>query len=145
MSVVPQLTTHSLDADLASASTIIEAQDVNIYYGDFLAFRSANLRVPEHKITALIGPSGSGKSTLLRTFNRMNDLVPTARVEGQILFHGENLYDQGIDPVAVRRLIGMVFQKPNPLPKSIYDNVAWGAQVNGYKGNKDEEGQSRLF
>jgi phosphate transport system ATP-binding protein len=138
MSVVPQLTTHNLDADLASANTIIEAEGVNIYYGDFLAFREASLRVPEHKITALIGPSGSGKSTLLRSFNRMNDLVPTARVEGKILFHGENLYDHGIDPVAVRRLIGMVFQKPNPFPKSIYDNVAWGAKINGYKGNMDE-------
>ena len=138
MSVVPQLTTHNLDADLASANTIIEAEGVNIYYGSFLAFRDANLRVPEHKITSLIGPSGSGKSTLLRSFNRMNDLVPTARVEGKIMFHGENLYDQGIDPVAVRRLIGMVFQKPNQFPKSIYDNVAWGARINGYKGNMDE-------
>jgi phosphate transport system ATP-binding protein len=138
MSVVPQLTTHNLDADLASANTIIEAEGVNIYYGDFLAFRDANLRVPEHKITSLIGPSGSGKSTLLRAFNRMNDLVPSARVEGKIMFHGENLYEQGIDPVAVRRLIGMVFQKPNPFPKSIYDNVAWGAKINGYKGNMDE-------
>jgi phosphate transport system ATP-binding protein len=138
MSVVPQLTTHNLDADLASANTIIEADGVNIYYGDFLAFRDANLRVPEHKITSLIGPSGSGKSTLLRAFNRMNDLVPSARVEGKIMFHGENLYEQGIDPVAVRRLIGMVFQKPNPFPKSIYDNVAWGAKINGYKGNMDE-------
>ncbi|MDQ3549825.1 MAG: phosphate ABC transporter ATP-binding protein PstB [Chloroflexota bacterium] len=138
MSVVPQLTTQNLDADLASANTIIEADGVNIYYGSFMAFRDANLRVPEHKITSLIGPSGSGKSTLLRAFNRMNDLVPTARVDGKILFHGENLYDSGIDPVAVRRLIGMVFQKPNPFPKSIYDNVAWGARINGYKGNMDE-------
>ena len=138
MSVVPQLTTHNLDADLASANTIIEADGVNIYYGSFLAFRDANLRVPEHKITSLIGPSGSGKSTLLRSFNRLNDLIPTARVEGRILFHGENLYDSSIDPVAVRRLIGMVFQKPNPFPKSIYDNVAWGARINGYKGNMDE-------
>jgi phosphate transport system ATP-binding protein len=138
MSVVPQLTGHNLDADLASANTIIEARGVNIYYGNFMAFRDANLRIPEHKITALIGPSGSGKSTLLRAFNRMNDLVPSARVEGEILFHGDNLYDQGIDPVAVRRMIGMVFQKPNPFPKSIYDNVAWGAKINGYKGNMDE-------
>ena len=138
MSVVPRLTTNSLGADLLSANTIIEAQGVDIYYGAFMAFRDANLRVPEHMITALIGPSGSGKSTLLRSFNRMNDLVPTARVEGTILFHGENLYDSGIDPVAVRRLIGMVFQKPNPFPKSIYDNVAWGARINGYKGNMDE-------
>jgi phosphate transport system ATP-binding protein len=138
MSVVPQLTTHSLDADLAGANTVLEARNVNIYYGNFLAFRNANLKIPEHKITALIGPSGSGKSTLLRSFNRMNDLVPSARVEGEVLYNGENLYDPDIDPVAVRRLIGMVFQKPNPFPKSIYDNVAWGARVNGYKGNMDE-------
>ena len=138
MSVVPQLTTHNLDADLASANTIIEARGVNIYYGNFLAFRDANLAIPEHKITALIGPSGSGKSTLLRSFNRMNDLVPSARVEGEILFHGENLYDQGIDPVAVRRMIGMVFQKPNPFPKSIYDNIAFGPRILGMKGDMDE-------
>ena len=118
--------------------TILEARDLDIYYGAFQAFRKANLAIPEKKITSLIGPSGSGKSTLLRSFNRMNDLVPSARVVGQILFHGENLYAADIDPVAVRRMIGMVFQKPNPFPKSIYDNVAWGAKVNGFKGNMDE-------
>ena len=123
---------------LTDLPVILEAQELHISYGDFLAFRNANLRVPERRITALIGPSGSGKSTLLRSFNRMNDLVPSARVTGRILFHGENLYDTGIDPVAVRRAIGMVFQKPNPFPKSIYDNIAWGAKINGYKGNMDE-------
>ena len=138
MSVVPKLATQMKDDALTGVNTILEAQDLDIYYGDFLAFRKANLKVPEKKITALIGPSGSGKSTLLRSFNRMNDLVPTARVHGRILFHGENLYDSDIDPVAVRRLIGMVFQKPNPFPKSIYENVAWGAKINGYKGNMDE-------
>jgi phosphate transport system ATP-binding protein len=117
---------------------ILEARNVNISYGSFLAFRNANFKVPQNRITALIGPSGSGKSTLLRAFNRMNDLVPTARVEGEVLYHGENLYDPDIDPVAVRRLIGMVFQKPNPFPKSIYDNVAWGARINGIRGNLDE-------
>jgi phosphate transport system ATP-binding protein len=138
MSVVPQLTTHAHDSELASAPTILEMRDLNVYYGDFMAFRNANLKVPEKKITALIGPSGSGKSTLLRSFNRMNDLIPTARVDGQILFHGENLYDPDIDPVAVRRAIGMVFQKPNPFPKSIFENVAWGVKINGIRGNLDE-------
>ena len=138
MSVVPKLATQMKDDVLTGVNTVLEAQELDIYYGDFLAFRKANLKVPEKKITALIGPSGSGKSTLLRSFNRMNDLVPTARVDGRILFHGENLYDRDIDPVAVRRLIGMVFQKPNPFPKSIYENVAWGAKINGYKGNMDE-------
>ncbi|MCB1093905.1 MAG: phosphate ABC transporter ATP-binding protein, partial [Verrucomicrobiae bacterium] len=89
-----------------------------------------------NKIIALIGPSGCGKSTVLRCFNRMNDLVPSARVEGEITFNGTNLYARGIDPVQVRRHIGMVFQKPNPFPKSIYDNIAWGAKINGFKGNR---------
>jgi phosphate transport system ATP-binding protein len=91
-----------------------------------------------HAITALIGPSGSGKSTLLRAINRMNDLIPGARLEGRVLYAGENIYAPGIDPVEVRRHIGMVFQKPNPFPKSIYDNVAFGPRVHGFKGNLDE-------
>ena len=96
-----------------------------------LAFR-------DRQITALIGPSGCGKSTLLRALNRMNDLVPSARVEGEVLFHGQNVYDPSVDPVELRRRVGMVFQKPNPFPKSIYQNVAWGAKINGHKGNMDE-------
>jgi phosphate transport system ATP-binding protein len=130
--------THQRDSALAGAPTVLETRALDIYYGDFLAIRDAYLSVPEHRISALIGPSGSGKSTLLRAFNRMNDLVPTARVTGEVLFRGENLYDRDIDPVAVRRAIGMVFQKPNPFPKSIYENVAWGARINGFKGNMDE-------
>jgi phosphate transport system ATP-binding protein len=94
--------------------------------------------VPHNKITALIGPSGCGKSTLLRSFNRMNDLIDGARIEGQILYHGVDLYADGIDPVEVRRRIGMVFQKPNPFPKSIYDNVSFGPRVAGFRGNMDE-------
>ena len=90
--------------------------------------------VPEHRITALIGPSGCGKSTLLRCINRMNDLIPSARVEGTIDFHGEDIYADDVDPVEVRRRIGMVFQKPNPFPKSIYDNVAFGPRINGVQG-----------
>jgi phosphate transport system ATP-binding protein len=116
----------------------IRTQDLNVYYGKFHAVRDINLAIERQKITALIGPSGCGKSTVLRAFNRMNDLVPVARTEGEILFHGVNIYGSGIDPVEVRRKIGMVFQKPNPFPKSIYDNIAWGAKINGYKGNMDQ-------
>ncbi len=117
---------------------VLKAQNVNVYYGTKQALRDVWLYVPEHKITALIGPSGCGKSTLLRCFNRMNDLIPNARVEGEITYRGQNLYDPDIDPVEVRRRIGMVFQKPNPFPKSIYENVAWGARINGYRGDMDE-------
>jgi phosphate transport system ATP-binding protein len=115
----------------------IEAKDVNIYYGQFRAVKEVNLQFEPNRITALIGPSGCGKSTILRAFNRMNDLVPISRLEGQVLFHGRNIYDSDVDPVEVRRRVGMVFQKPNPFPKSIYDNVAWGARINGFKGNMD--------
>ncbi len=115
----------------------IEAKDVNIYYGQFRAVKDVNLQFEPNRITALIGPSGCGKSTILRAFNRMNDLVPISRLEGQVLFHGRNIYDSDVDPVEVRRRVGMVFQKPNPFPKSIYDNVAWGARINGFKGNMD--------
>jgi phosphate transport system ATP-binding protein len=116
----------------------IKTRDLSIYYGPFEAVRNVNLNIEKQKITAIIGPSGCGKSTLLRAFNRMNDFVPTSRVSGEILLHGANLYSKDIDPVEVRRRIGMVFQKPNPFPKSIYDNIAWGAKINGYKGNMDD-------
>ena len=114
----------------------IEAQDLSVYYGDFLAVRDINLDIQKNKITALIGPSGCGKSTVLRAFNRMNDLIPIARTTGKVLFHGQNIYQEGVDPVEVRKRIGMVFQKPNPFPKTIYENIAWGARVNGFKGKK---------
>lgn len=116
----------------------IETHDMHLYYGNFRAVKDVNLQVVPQKITAIIGPSGCGKSTVLRSFNRMNDFVPSFRMEGEILFHGQNIYAAEIDPVMVRQRIGMVFQKPNPFPKSIYDNVAWGARVNGYKGNLDD-------
>jgi phosphate transport system ATP-binding protein len=116
----------------------IETKNLSIYYGPFQAVRDVDLKIEKQKITAIIGPSGCGKSTLLRAFNRMNDFVPTSRVNGEILLHGTNLYSRDIDPVEVRRRIGMVFQKPNPFPKSIYENIAWGARINGYKGNMDE-------
>lgn len=116
----------------------IETRDLNCYYGDFRAVKDINIKVQPNMITAIIGASGCGKSTVLRSLNRMNDLVPSARVEGEVLFHGKNLYAPDADPVEVRRRIGMVFQKPNPFPKSIYDNVAWGARINGFKGDMEE-------
>ena len=121
-----------------NGNVAIEAKNLNIYYGDFLAVKAINMKVQKQKITSIIGPSGCGKSTVLRAFNRMNELVPTAWAEGQVLYHGKNIYDDEVDPVEVRRRIGMVFQKPNPFPKSIYENVSWGAKINGYKGNMDE-------
>lgn len=122
----------------ANGQYAISAHDVSIYYGDFRAVKDVNLEVERQKITAIIGPSGCGKSTVLRVFNRMNDLIPTARVEGEILFRGQNIYRKDVDPVEVRRHIGMVFQKPNPFPKSVYENVAWGARINGFQGDMDE-------
>jgi phosphate transport system ATP-binding protein len=115
----------------------IEARDLNIYYGSFRAVKDITLPVRPRQVTALIGPSGCGKSTMLRSFNRMNDLISSARVEGQVLFHGQSIYAPEVDPVEVRRRIGMVFQKPNPFPKSIYENVAWGARINSYRGSMD--------
>jgi phosphate transport system ATP-binding protein len=117
---------------------IIELQDVSCYYGSFRAVRNVDIRAAKNEITALIGPSGCGKTTLLRTLNRMNDLVPSYHAEGRILLDGQDLFAKSVDPVAVRRRVGMVFQKPNPFPKSVYDNVAFGPKINGYKGNMDE-------
>lgn len=114
----------------------VELNNVNIYYGPKLAVRDVSMNIEEHKITAYIGPSGCGKSTVLRSINRMNDLIPGARVEGEILFHGKNLYAPGVDAVEVRRRIGMVFQKPNPFPKSIYDNIAYGPRLLGVTDKK---------
>jgi phosphate transport system ATP-binding protein len=116
----------------------LETVGLSVLYGETRAVKSIDIKIPDRKVVAFIGPSGCGKSTLLRCFNRMNDLVPGARVEGQALFQGTNLYGEGVDPVDVRRRIGMVFQKPNPFPKTIYDNVAFGPRINGFKGNMDE-------
>ena len=120
------------DADIAS-EPVFRLDDVHVYYGSFLALRGVTLDIPENHITAFIGPSGCGKSTLIRCLNRMNDLIPGAKVEGKIHYHGQDLYGDDVDPVEVRRRIGMVFQKPNPFPKSIYDNVAFGPRVIGMK------------
>jgi phosphate transport system ATP-binding protein len=121
----------------AEAAPILRLRDVSFYYGAFRAVKDISIEVPTHRITALIGPSGCGKSTLLRTMNRMNDLIPGTRVEGTVNYHDEDLYASYVDPVEVRRRIGMVFQKPNPFPKSIYDNVAFGPRLNGFKGDLD--------
>ncbi|HQW51354.1 MAG TPA: phosphate ABC transporter ATP-binding protein PstB [Tepidiformaceae bacterium] len=115
--------------------TALAIEDLSLWYGHKQALTNVSMLVPVNKVTALIGPSGCGKSTLLRCVNRMNDLIPTVRIQGSVRYHGVDLYGPGIDPVEVRRRIGMVFQKPNPFPKSIYDNVVFGAKVNGYKGD----------
>jgi phosphate transport system ATP-binding protein len=117
---------------------VFDLRQITVFYGDVPAVRDMSFPVYQREITALIGPSGCGKSTLIRCLNRMNDLIPTARVEGEVIYHGQNLYDSYIDPVEVRKRIGMVFQKPNPFPKSIYDNIAFGPRVIGMKGDMDE-------
>lgn len=117
---------------------VFEISDLDIWYGDHQAVRDVSMLIGRRQITAMIGPSGCGKSTVIRCFNRMNDLIPGARVTGKVAYHGENLYDADVDPIEVRRRIGMVFQKPNPFPKSIYDNIAYGPRVNGMKGSMDD-------
>ena len=124
--------------DDVAREAVFRLNHVSVHYGDNPAVRNISMNIHEREITALIGPSGCGKSTLLRTLNRMNDLIPSARVEGEIVYHDQNLYARDIDPVQVRKLIGMVFQKPNPFPKSIYDNIAFGPRVLGMKGRMDE-------
>ena len=120
------------------ADSVLVTRGLSAWYGASLALREIDLVIPRHKITALIGPSGCGKSTLLRCFDRMNDLIPGFRTEGEITFDGEDLSARDLDVVTLRRRVGMVFQKPNPFPKSIYQNVAWGARINGYRGDLDE-------
>jgi phosphate transport system ATP-binding protein len=127
---LPELA-HREEAPPTSGNAIFNTQDVSIYYGSFKAVTGVSLAIYENEITAFIGPSGCGKTTVLRTLNRMNDLIPTARVEGDVHYRGEELYAPGVSAAAVRRRIGMVFQKPNPFPKSIYENVAYGPRING--------------
>ncbi len=123
----------------------IEVTQMDFYYGHFRAVKNVNLKIEPKKITAIIGPSGCGKSTVLRAFNRMNDFIPSARISGQILFHGKNIYDPDVDPVRVRKRIGMVFQKPNPFPKTIFENVAWGARLQRYQGNLEDLVEATLI
>jgi len=120
------------------AETIFDVRDVHVFYGEHRAVRDVSLPLYKHHITALIGPSGCGKSTFIRCLNRMNDLIPSAKVDGAIVYHGQDLYAKDVDPVQVRKRIGMVFQKPNPFPKSIYDNIAFGPKVVGMRGDMDE-------
>jgi phosphate transport system ATP-binding protein len=129
---------------MATESFAIETKKMNFYYGAFQAVKDLDMCVERNRVTAIIGPSGCGKSTALRTFNRMNDLIPGTRVEGQILFNGIDIYGSDIDPVSLRSKIGMVFQKPNPFPKSIRENIIWGAKINGYAGDPDELVESSL-
>jgi phosphate transport system ATP-binding protein len=136
---VPMLEVRQTEErDQRPDEVVLDLKDLSVYYGEFRAVREINLSIPRNQITALIGPSGCGKTTVLRCLNRMNDLIEGARVEGQVLYHGVDLYDPKVDPVEVRRRIGMVFQKPNPFPKSIYDNIAFGPRIAGYRGDMDE-------
>jgi phosphate transport system ATP-binding protein len=135
----PRLTPTRPEPTFAPApDPIIRLRDLNVWYGTFHAVANVDLDIPKNQITALIGPSGCGKSTVLRCVNRMNDLVPGARVEGTIDYHGIDINAPAVDPVEVRRRIGMVFQKPNPFPKSISDNIAWGVKINRVPGDLDE-------
>jgi phosphate transport system ATP-binding protein len=120
------------------AERVFDIDDLSIFYGDFRAVRNVDMEIRRHDITAIIGPSGCGKSTMIRCLNRMNDLVETAHITGKVHYHGVDLYHPQVDPVEVRRRIGMVFQKPNPFPKSIYDNVAFGPKIAGIKGRMDD-------
>jgi phosphate transport system ATP-binding protein len=126
------------DKPTPPAETIIRLRGLTVRYGSFTAIKNVSIDVGQREVTAMIGPSGCGKSTLLRAINRMNDFVPHCHTQGQLFFHDQDAYAPGCDPVELRLRIGMVFQKPNPFPKSIYKNVAWGPRINGYRGNMDE-------
>ncbi|MBU6229475.1 MAG: phosphate ABC transporter ATP-binding protein [Cyanobacteria bacterium REEB459] len=117
---------------------VLRAKDCDIYYGAYRAVRDVSVDIPQHKVTAFIGPSGCGKSTVLRCFNRLNDLIEVFHLKGKMTYHGQDLYAADVDPVEVRRRIGMVFQKPNPFPKTIYDNIAYGPRISNYQGDMDE-------
>ena len=131
-------TEQSFATPATEQQSIFRVENTDYYYGSFKAVRGVNLEIPVNKITAFIGPSGCGKSTVLRCFNRLNDLIQGAHIDGRITFHGQDIYSKGVDPTELRRRVGMVFQKPNPFPKSIYDNIAFGARINGYQGDMDE-------
>ena len=147
--VSPSPGSEALDAgrlatDAGTTEPVIQARDVSVYYNDERALNSVTMDIPKNRVTAMVGPSGCGKSTFLRCINRMNDLIDAARVEGELLFEGKNVYDDDVDPVVLRRRIGMVFQAPNPFPKSIYDNVAYGPKIQGNTRNLDERVERAL-
>ncbi|GAA4457010.1 phosphate ABC transporter ATP-binding protein PstB [Phytohabitans houttuyneae] len=133
-----------VDTPQAAGAPVMDLRDVSVYYGNYEAVRGTSMPIRQHQITAMIGPSGCGKSTILRSLNRMNDLIPGARVAGKVTYHGQDLYAKDVDPIQVRRRIGMVFQKPNPFPKSIFDNVAYGLRINGIKGNLHDQVEEAL-
>ena len=137
----PRLSPNAAAADAvdhAVDDVVIDIKNLSLWYGKAKAIEGVTMLIPRQRVTALIGPSGCGKSTLLRCLNRMNELIPAVKVEGEITLDSQNIMAAGIDPVEVRRHVGMVFQKPNPFPKSIYENVSFGARVNGYQGDMDE-------
>ena len=127
-----------MDTNSTSSEIVLNVENLSVYYGDFLAVKDVTMSIPRNKVTAFIGPSGCGKSTFIRCLNRMNDLIPTAKVEGKVIFENEDIYDDDVDATEIRSRIGMVFQKPNPFPKSIYQNIAFGLKVNGFAGDMDQ-------
>jgi phosphate transport system ATP-binding protein len=144
-SLVEQGPTAGLEStDRGNGRTILSARDINVWYNDTQALKDISMEIPEQQVTALIGPSGCGKSTFLRCVNRMNDLIDAARVEGELQLRGKNVYDDDVDPVALRRKVGMVFQKPNPFPKTIRENVAYGLKIQGYDGDIDARVEESL-
>jgi phosphate transport system ATP-binding protein len=134
----PTVEPRAADSPDEVHGTLLRFERFGVHYGDFAAVRNVSMEIPEHRVTAIIGPSGCGKSTLLRSLNRMNDFIPGTRTSGNAYYRSMEVYGAETDPVELRRRIGMVFQKPNPFPKSIYRNVAWGPSINGYRGNLDE-------
>ncbi len=132
------LSARGVSVPLEVRNPVFTLDDVSVFYGDYEAIRNVTLPIAKNEITAFIGPSGCGKSTLLRSFNRMNDLIPNSHLKGTVAYHGTDIYGPDVDPIEVRRKVGMVFQKPNVFPKSIYENVAYGPKVNGVKGNLDD-------
>lgn len=129
---------NTTTATMTNDSLAMDVRGLNVWYGSFRAVEDVSLPIYRYSITAIIGPSGCGKSTFLRALNRMNELIPGVRTEGEVLFNGRNIYAPGVDAVSIRRRIGMVFQKPNPFPKSIYENIAWGVRINGFRGSRAE-------
>jgi phosphate transport system ATP-binding protein len=144
MNAITEMKTLAAVPAAESGTIVMDCQLQKIFYGDFLAVRDSHVPIEKNKIIGFIGPSGCGKSTVLRSLNRMNDLIPIFRFEGKVSYHGQDIYDKKVDPVVVRRYIGMVFQQPNPFAMSIYDNVAFGLRLNGFKGNLDERVEKAL-
>ncbi|MGC5033444.1 phosphate ABC transporter ATP-binding protein PstB [Micromonospora sp. DT229] len=142
----PPVAVHAAGSTVTepTEAPVMQLRDVSVYYGSYEAVRGTTMPIRQNQVTAMIGPSGCGKSTMLRALNRMNDPIPGARVSGEVSFHGQDLYARDVDPIQVRRRIGMVFQKPNPFPKSIFDNVAYGLRINGLKGRLDDHVEEAL-